>query len=216
MLPIIAIPSLLTTIINAALAISPAIAKHAPMLLETAGKHLPQIIKIVETVATVLNVISPNERAEDLGAKAMSTEKKPEDFDKFNDYIDYLLDEVKVDKTLLSAEPEDVMARQVIGTSLLIKGTSETLGTELTLPFIKTISQLELNATMIIEVVRAYKQSGLSLDDFGRYIAKTLPIDHLDKHSDTLVNVYQKFDASLSLEQAEDAVMDLSLEKNSL
>ncbi|MBB1365416.1 hypothetical protein H5154_03315 [Pseudoalteromonas sp. SR44-5] len=212
MLPIIATtPSLLTTITNIAATIGPTIVKHAPMLLETAGKHLPQIIKTVETVATILNIISPSERAEDLGAKAMSTDKKPEDFDKFNDYIDYLRDEVKVDKTSLSEEPEDVMARQIIGTSLLLKGTSETLGTELTLPFIKTVSVFGLNASLIVEVVNAYGNSGLNLDDFEHYIAKTLPINQLDKHSDALVIAYQNSDAKLSLEQAEDAVMDLAL-----
>jgi len=217
MLPIFTIiPSILTAITKAATVIGPTIAKYAPILLDAVGKYLPKVMKSVETLCTVLDIISPNEKAEDLGAKAMASDKKPEDFDRFNDYIDYLQQAVKVDKSTLSDKPEYVAARQAIGTSVLIKGASETLGTELTLPFLKTVSQLELNATVIIEVVKAYSQSGLKLDDYEKYLSKTLPIIQLDKHSDALVNAYQKSDTSLSLEQAEEAVMNLSLAKNAL
>jgi hypothetical protein len=217
MLPVItSLPAIFATITKFAVSIGPTIVKYAPMLIEMAGKYLPQIIKTVETVSTVLNIISPNETAEELGAKATTADKKPEDFDKFNDYITYLRQDVKVDKTTLSEEPVDVLARQAIGTSLMIKGVSEALGTELTLPFIKTVSQLGLDANVIIEVAKAYSNSGLNLDDYDKYITKTLPIDQLDKHSDVLVNAYQKSDASLSVEQAEDVVMDLALPKSNL
>ena len=217
MLPIIpAITSMLATITKVATTIGPAIAKYAPMLLEMAGKYLPQIIKTVETVSTVLNIISPNENAEDLGAKAMNAEKKPEDFDKINDYIDYLRQNVSVDKTTLSEDPVDVKARQAIGSSLMIKAVGEVLGTELTLPFIKTVSQLGLDAKVIVEVAKAYSNRELSLDDFEKYIGKTLPIDQLEKHGDTLVSAYQQVDSNMSVDQAEDIVMDLELPKSNL
>jgi len=206
-----ALPSILASIVKVATTIGPMVAKYAPLLLEVAGKHLPQVIKTVETLSNVLNIISPNESAEELGAKVMSADKKSEGFEKINDYIDYLRKDVTVDKAALSTEKTDVMAREVIGTSLLIKGASEAIGAELTLPFIKTVSQLGVDAKLIIEVAKAYSNNGLSLDDYEKYIDKTLPIDQLDKHSDTLVSVYQKVDSNLSVEQAENAVMDLTI-----
>ncbi len=216
MLPIIAImSSVLATITKVAVTIGPMLVKHAALLLEVGGKYLPQIIKTIETVSTVLNLISPDERAEELGEKAMQADKKPEDFDDINAYINYLRDHVSIDKTTLSNEKIDVMTRQAIGASLLVKGVSETLGTELTLPFIKTVSQLGLDANVIIEVVKAYSTAGLNLDDYENYITEKLPTDQLDKHSDVLITVYQKADPSLSLEQAEDLVMDLALPKSS-
>ncbi|MFT5759815.1 MAG: hypothetical protein ACI9LM_004594 [Alteromonadaceae bacterium] len=210
------ITSMLATITKVAVTIGPTIAKYAPMLLEMAGKYLPQIIKTVETVCTVLNIVSPNERAEDLGAKAMNAEKKPEDFDKINDYIDYLRQDVSVDKTTLSEDPINVTARQVIGSSLMIKAAGEVLGTELTLPFIKTVSQLDLDANVIVEVAKAYSNSALNLNDFDEYITDTLSLDESDKHSNALVYAYQKTDSSMTVEQAEDRVMDLALPTNSL
>lgn len=217
MLPIIAaIPAILASITKVAATIGPFLAKNAPLLLDLAGKYLPKIIQTVEAISSILNITSPSESAEELGAKAMIADKKPEDFDKHNDYIDYLRKEVSIDKTELSDEKVDLLTRQAIGTSLMIKGVSETLGTEVTIPFIKTVSQLGLDAKVIIEVVKAYSNSDLTIDDIEKYTSKTLPIDQLDKHGDTLVDAYQKADSSMSVEQAEDAVMDLEIPKDSL
>lgn len=214
MLPIFAaIPSILATITKVAVSMGPFIAKYAPMLVEVAGKYLSQIIKTVEGISSVLNIISPNETAEELGAKAMSADKKPEDFDEINDYINYLRKEVSIDIETLSDKKVDVLTRQAIGTSLMIKGVSENLGCEVPLPFIKTVSQLGLEANVIIALVKTYSKSGLSLDDFEKYIGKTLPIEQLDKHSDVLVRAYQSADTSLSVEQAEDCVIDLDMPK---
>lgn len=214
MLPIFtSIPSIIAAITKVAATIGPAIAKYAPMLLDVAAKYLPQVIKTVETVATVLNIISPNESAENLGAKAMSADKKPEDFDEINQYINYLKNDVKVDSSTLSKDAVDVAARQTIGASILIKGANEFLGIELDLPFIKTVSQLDIDANVIVEVVKAYSDSGLNLDDYVKYVTQTLPVDELDTHGEVLVDAYRKADPSLSEEQAEDAVMDLSLPK---
>jgi len=216
MLPILtAMSSILVAITKVAITIGPAIAKYAPILLDVAAKYLPQIIKTVEAVCTILNIISPNESAEDLGAKAMCADKKPEDFDKTNEYIHYLKNDVSVDSSTLSTDKVDVIARQVIGTSILIKGVNETLSVEVSLPFIKAVSQLGVDAKVIIEVVKAYSESGLKLEDYAKYVTKTLPIEQLDKHSEVLVNAYQKADSSLSEEQAENSVVDLSLPKNS-
>ena len=40
-------------------------------------------------------IIAPNEDAEELGDKVMRADKKPEDFDSTNEYIEYLRNEIK-------------------------------------------------------------------------------------------------------------------------
>jgi len=203
--------NILPIITKVAATMGPFLAKYAPVLVELAGKHLPQIIKTVESISSILDVIKPNESAEELGAKAMSANKKPEDFGKNSDYIDYLRKEVTIDKNTLSNDEADVGIRKAIGGSLILKGVNDVLGTEVTIPFIKTASQLELNSNVIIEIVKSYATNNVKLDDFEKYISKTLPIDSLDKHSDTLVNAYQTVNSNMSIEQAEDEVMKLNL-----
>lgn len=216
MLPIIAIPSLtslIAAVTNVAVTVGPILVKNASLLLEVASKSLPQIIRTVEAVSTVLNIVSPNETAEELGAKAMQADKKPEDFDEINAYIDYLREEVKVDKNELSEGVVDVMARQAIGISLLVKGVGEKLDTDISMPFIKTISDSDLDSGLIIEMIKAYSASGLSMDDYVKYLGKSLSIEALDEHSEVLVEAYQKANPTMNVEKAEDIVMGLELPK---
>ena len=217
MLPLISLlPTIIATITNAALAVGPMIAKYSSLVVEISGKYLPQVIKTVEAISSCLNILSPNESAEELGAKAMNADKKPENFDKFNDYINYLREEVKINKNELSTDKVDVISRQSIGVSLLVEGISKNLGVELTLPFIKSVSQLGINEKVIVETVKAYSENGLKLDDYEKYVSKDLSIESLDKHSDALVEAYLKSDSTMSIVQAENEVMDLSLPNNNL
>ena len=217
MLPLISlIPSIMTAITKVAAVIGPMLAKYAPIVVDLAGKYLPKIIETVEKISTVLNIIKPSDNAEVLGAKVISSDKNPEDFETINSYVDYLHKEITVDKTTLSTEPVDVLARQAIGVSILMKGASEALGTELTIPFIKAVSRLDLDANLIVEVAKAYASNDLKLDDYEKYISKELPTNQLDTHSDVIVIAYQKSDPTMSLEQAEDKVMALELSKNDI
>ncbi|GAB3530081.1 hypothetical protein [Photobacterium alginatilyticum] len=219
MLPVIAMPqiaSLIAAVTRVATTVGPMIVKNASLLLEVASKSLPQIIKTIETVSAVINIIRPNETAEELGAKAMKADKKPEDFDEINAYIDYLREEVKVEKDELSEETVDVMARQAIGVSLMVKGVSEKIGAELTMPFLKTVSETRLDASVILEMIKLYSSNGLNMDDYDKYLGKALSIEQLDKHSEVLVEAYQKANPTMSTEQAEDIVMGLELPKDCL
>ncbi|MBE8233412.1 MAG: hypothetical protein HAW67_06710 [Endozoicomonadaceae bacterium] len=193
--------------------LGPMLVKNASLLLDVANKSLPQIIKTVETVSTVLDIINPRESAEMLGAKAIKSDKAPENFDKHNDYIDYLRKEVSIDKSVLSTDSVDVVARQVVGTTVMVKGISEKLGFELPLSFIKVVSDSNIAATVVPELVKAYSTNGLNINDLEKYLNKTASIEQLDKHSEILLEAYQKAIPSMGVEQAEETVMDLELVK---
>ncbi len=84
MIPPTIIPSVIAEIVKYASTIGPMIAKYAPTVLETVGKNLPKIIQTVEALSAIADVLRSGESAEDLGAKAMKADKKPEDFDEIN------------------------------------------------------------------------------------------------------------------------------------
>ena len=67
--------------------VGPMLAKYVPIMLDTLGKNLPKVINTIEAISVASNVLTPRDNANELGAKAMMAEKKPEDFDKINDYI---------------------------------------------------------------------------------------------------------------------------------
>ncbi|ENM3744716.1 hypothetical protein O1E23_001622 [Vibrio cholerae] len=203
------IPAMITAISKMATTVGPMIAKYAPIVLETLEKNLPRVIQTIESLSLAANVLRPNEQVEELGAKAMAADKTPEGFARINDYIDYLRNEVEVDSQALSQDPLDSTIRHAIGAAIALKGVGEIAGTEISLPFLKTISQLGLEPQLILTIVQAYAQSGLSADEVGQYLNDQLSIAQSQQHSEVLVTAYQIADPQLDRQQAEDAVMNL-------
>ncbi|MDF2154515.1 hypothetical protein [Vibrio sp. CAU 1672] len=208
-IPPTTIPSIISAITKIASSIGPMIAKYAPIVIETIGKNLPKVINTIEAVSLVADVLRPNERAEDLGAKAMAADKKPEDFEKMNEYIDYLRNGVEIDKDKLSDDTVDVMTRQAIGSAIAVKGVSEKIGTDVTLPFLNTVSGLDLDPKVVVAIVKSYAESGLNADDVEKFLGRTLSIEDTYKHGVALKNAFLASDPSIDAEQAEDAVMSL-------
>ncbi|MGF1723984.1 hypothetical protein [Photobacterium nomapromontoriensis] len=204
-----AIQAVLTMVTKMAATVGPMIVKYAPIALEAFGKHLPKLLHTLEAVSMVTNVLRQNEQAEDLGAKAMVAEKKPEDFDAINNYIHYLRDGVVLDKHTLSHDDTDVIARQAIGAAILLKAVEETLdlGTPISMSFLKTVSESGIDASVILSIIKSYTESGLNLSDLDGYLKSQLSLAESGKHSEALVEAFSQANPAMSLEQAEDAVM---------
>ncbi|HCM1286709.1 TPA: hypothetical protein N2898_000735 [Vibrio parahaemolyticus] len=203
------IPSIITTISKIASSIGPMIAKYAPMVVEVVGKNLPKVVNTVEAISLVADVLKPNERADELGAKAMAAEKTPEDFEQINDYIDYLRNDVIIDEENLSTDAVDVITRQAVGVAIAVKGMGQALEADVSIPFLNAISELDIDPTVVIALVKSYESSGLNSDDVQKYLGNSLSIEDTHRHSNVFVNAYQTANPTMSVEEAEDAVMDL-------
>lgn len=203
------IPSIITTIAKIASSIGPMIAKYAPMVIEIVGKNLPKVVNTVEAISLVADVLKPNERADELGAKAMAAEKTPEDFEQINDYIDYLRNDVIIDEENLSTDAVDVITRQAVGVAIAVKGIGQALEADVSIPFLNAISELDIDPTVVVALVKSYESSGLNSDDVQKYLGDSLSIEDTHRHSNVFVNAYQTVNPTMSVEEAEDAVMDL-------
>ncbi len=169
--------------------------------------------KVGETIKNVgvsLGILSVEDNLEELGEKAMLSDKKPEDFDSINDYINHLRNDVLLDKDkLASLDEKDLLARSAIGASITLKGINEKLDTVVTPEFMAEVAKQELASDEIIGTIKAYKEKSLSTADYALYIGDELSIDESDKHGDALVEAYQKLEPELNIEQIEDKVMRL-------
>ncbi|WP_318473980.1 hypothetical protein [Photobacterium leiognathi] len=203
------ISSIITAITKIASTVGPMIAKYAPMVIETVGKNLPKVISTVEAISLAANVLKPNERADELGAKAMAAEKKPEDFDQINDYINYLRNDVEIDVENLSTDSVDVITRQAVGVAIATKGIEQALEADVSIPFLNTISNLDIDPKVAIALVKSYEMSGLNADDIQKYLDDSLSIEETHQHSNAFVDAYQTANPSMSVEEVEDAVMEL-------
>lgn len=189
--------------------VGPMLAKYVPIMLDTLGKNLPKVINTIEAISVASNVLTPRDNANELGAKAMIAEKKPEDFDKINDYINYLRNDITLDTESLSQDPVDCAIRLAVGGTIALRGVNEALDADVSIPFLKSVSTLDLTPNIILSVIKSYQQNSLNLDDLDNYLHDKLSLAQANKHSDALVNAYQLANPNMDLEQAEDAVINL-------
>ena len=204
-------PSLLSAAIaaisSAVSTYGPVIAKYASTVLKTIGNDLPAVIKTVEGIANLVGVSGCE--AQELGAKAARSEKKPEDFDSFNDYINHLETEVVLKPDDMADSDINTLSQQAVGASILLTGIGDGLNTKISLPLLCKAALVGLAPAVIIEAVKIYDRYGINSDDFGGYIANTLPLADAEKHSKVLIEAFQHANPAMTLEQAEDAIMAL-------
>ena len=108
-------------------AVGGAIAAGIGVLATAIAPFLGPVATIVSAIANVIGIFKENERPEHLGQAMEQMDKKPEDFDSINEYIDYLREgirsgEVKLNNNLSDTEK---LAYTATGTALGIKAIDE-------------------------------------------------------------------------------------------
>ncbi|WP_241833910.1 hypothetical protein [Salinivibrio sp. MA440] len=187
-------------------AVSTTATKIAEMGVELAAK----VGDTIKAIGISLGIINPNSDMAELGEKAMMADMKPDDFDTINDYINYLQDDVTIDREKFdNLDEKDLLARSSIGASITLKGINEKLDTVVTPDFLAAVAQQGVESKEIIETIKVYKEKQLETGDYGLYIKDELSVSESGKHADALVAAYQRVDPDLSVEQIEDKVMRL-------
>lgn len=202
--------SVCSSISSAVSSIGSAVASVATTIASLGVELAGKVGDAIKAVAISLGILKPEENLEELGEKAMTSDKKPEDFDSINEYIDHLRDNVTIDKEKFDKlDEKELLARSSIGASITLKGINEKLDCAITPAFMAEVAKQALAADQIIETIKAYKEKELNTDDYGLYLNNELSIDEGDKHSDALVSAYQRLEPELTIEQIEDKVMGL-------
>lgn len=104
--------------------------KVGKTIAQTAIKILPMaeiVVNVVKTVAQVCSVLQKDDKVEELGSAMRQSQKKPEDFDSINEYIDHLREEIKsggVDVKPTGNEIQD-WADKAMGCSLVMQAINE-------------------------------------------------------------------------------------------
>ena len=204
------IDSVCSGISRAVSKVGSAIAGVATSIASLGVELATKVGQTIRAVGERLGILSPEDKLEELGEKAMMSEKKPEDFDSFNDYINHLRYDVKVDHEKFSnLDRKDLMVRSTIGASITLKGVNERLGAIVSPEFLAIATKQDLAAKEIIATIETYKAKDLNLNDYSLYINDELSLDESGKHSSALVEAYQKLEPELSLQQIEDKIMGL-------
>jgi len=171
---------------------------------------LGAVSAIVQVIGLALGIIKPKEDVEELGAKAMQTDKKPEDFDQYSDYIDHLRNDIKLDKEKFeNATDTEKLARTAVGTSIVIKGVEESKGFDIPLKAWVAMATMGLEGKSGAEVgaiIDAFKGDFTTLSE---YTKGELSVKKDMETSETLVSLYKELEPNVSDKDIEAKVMSM-------
>jgi hypothetical protein len=209
------VSSAVSAISSVASSIGSALASSAGNFLKVASPWLGSVMQVIEVVSTLLGILNSKDNIEELGAKAMEADKKPEDFDSNAEYIDYLRNDIELDREKFeNATDVEKTARQAVGASIVIKGIEEKKGFEIPVTTWVAMAKLGLGdkAEEIDKILDTFKDG--KLEDFVDYTEGKLEVKKELEVGDSLVEMYQELEPSMSIEEIEDKVMNMDLKNN--
>ena len=187
-----AIAGAVTSAISAvATIIGPIVANVAKTVVTTLPKllkleNLGQVIQIASNVVSgiskILGLSQENENTEELGAKAMQEDTRPQrPEESTEEYLGYLhsvpLDKEKYEKM---SETEK-MAATAIGTGLLMKNIYEKYHVSVTPEFIAAVHKTDINYEKAAQLIKAFEKNNISsTKDFADYLGNNLSADKVD------------------------------------
>ena len=183
--------------------------------LKIAGSHLNVAIQIIQIVSLLLNILNQNDNIEELGAKAIESDKKPEDFDSNAEYIDYLKNEVTLDhEKFEKASDIEKMARGAIGATIVVKGVEEKKGFDIPIETWIAMSKLDLKGTdkeKAIELDNILNTFNSKLEDFVKYTEGKLDIDNELNVKSKLKDMYSQLEPNMSSDNIEKKIMKMEV-----
>ena len=144
-----------------------------PEIVEVALKVIRVISAVVQSVAEIQGLSPHGEDVEELGFKAMQegTRAKMED-ESMEDYLNYLRNEVSVDKTKFQAlSEEDKLKCNVMGTGMLSQSISEKSDLEISGDFLLDMHKMKMSGEQLSKYIDAFCEKGVdSLDELTQYL----------------------------------------------
>jgi len=202
-----------SAISSAVSSIGSALVSSASKMLSVVGKELPTVAIVIQIVAALVGVLTKEDDIEEIGAKAMQPEsKKPEEFDSNAEYIDYLREEVKLDKEKFDkASDTEKAARTAVGATIVAKGIEEKKGFDIPLETWVSIAKLNLTdkAQEVDKLLETFKDG--KLEDFSKYVDGKLDIKKENAIGNSLVDMYRELEPEMSIEEIEDRVMKMDV-----
>jgi|GEM_PF-4781929 len=177
---------------------------------------LQKVVGIVETIAKALGIIKPEDDSEDLGDRAMRSEKTIEDFDSTRDYINYLRQEIraKTKDELEKLSPQERLARKALGTSILSKAIEEDFNTSIPVEFWEKAIKAGLGDKEIQEILQKFQDVGIEPTQFVKYLKRELNIKDEDKMEDTLIDTYKNLEPNASDKEIEEKILGIQRKIN--
>ena len=191
------------------------LASIAGNFLKVVSPYLGIVTNIIGVIGNLLGVKKEDENLEDIGAKAMKSDKKPENFDSYNDYIKHLRENIKLDKEEMeNASKELKLARTAVGATIVSKGIEEKKGMEISVDTWVAMAKagLDEKRDVVNLILDTFKDKN-EQKDFANYVDGKTGFKEEKIVTDKLTDIYKSLEPNASDIDIEKKVMDMDKSK---
>ena len=168
------------------------------------------VVGLISLVSTVLGLTKKDEKQEELGAKAMLSDKKPEDFDSYQAYIDHISD-IKLTpemKDRLKTDEGFKTQCTSIGASMQWYGLNEKMGINMDIPsFVKLVEAGVKTPEQFQAIASTFKSKEVE-PKINDAIERNIPMKEGAKIVDTLKEGVDKVEGSKEIWEKLDKMLD--------
>ena len=168
------------------------------------------VVGLISLVSTVLGLTKKDEKQEELGAKAMLSDKKPEDFDSYQAYIDHISD-IKLTpemKDRLKTDEGFKTQCTSIGASMQWYGLNEKMGIYMDIPsFVKLVEAGVKPPEQFQAIASTFKSKEVE-PKINDAIECKLPMKEKAEVMDTLKEGVDKVEGSKEIWEKLDKMLD--------
>lgn len=193
--------------------LGPIIKGPSELELKIAEAIVKGVINIITDIAKALGIIK-DENVEEMGAKATQEEARPrKDFASEKEYIEYLRQEIELDKKRLEVMPlSERLACQAVGTAIVARGIKEDTGMELSPEFLLAAEKAKLSAGEIMACIEKFKIADYkSLDVVKDYLQGKDLKGKGENVGGNLVEALQQANPGVNSDAAKDKLIDFCI-----
>ena len=174
------------------------------------------ICAIVSVIAEAIGIKKEDETPEELAMQAEQSDKKPEDFDSINQYIEYLRENIKVDKEKLNNLSEEEKCKyQAVGTAIYVKGIEEKYDMIISPQFLIAAKDLNLSGQEVKAYMDNFKKAGITdMDQMLKYLKNDVDTkENKIKVDDAMVSTLKELNPEMSDDDIFGKLNNMSLDK---
>ena len=168
------------------------------------------VVGLISLVSTVIGLTKIDEKQEELGAKAMLSDKKPEDFDSYQAYIDHV-SEIKLTpemKDRLKTDEGFKTQCTSVGASMQWYGLNEKMGINMDIPSLVKLVEAGVKTPEQFQTIANTFKSKEVEPKINDAIERNIPMKEGAKIVDTLKEGVDKVEGSKEIWEKLDKMLD--------
>lgn len=158
-------------------------------------KYAPMVANVVESVAKIFNAMSPETNVQELGAKALQSDAKPEDFDSVSAYIEYISQQTLNPENTFTPEEKNIAG---VGVALLGLKEKCHLDDAQIERFLQVSAGDKDKTFFSQERIEKFRENDLSVGDVVDYLSDELSANKSIEVENVLISVGKQLNSNKS------------------